>query len=54
MASLPPEEYKLLQFDVAYNDDNYAKLDLLEATIQALQSDHSRFWRILLGSESCK
>jgi hypothetical protein len=49
--SLPQDEYQLLQFDVAYNDDNYSNLDLLEATIQALQSDHSRFWRILGGIE---
>ena len=47
MASLPEPEYKLLQFNVAYNDDNYLKLDLLEATIQDLQTDYSRFWRIL-------
>jgi hypothetical protein len=51
IASLPEPEYQLLQFDVAYNDDNFSKLDLLEATIQDLQTDYSRFWRILGGIE---
>ena len=48
---LPLDEYQLLQFDVAYNDTGGTFIDLLEASIQDLQTDHSRFWRILGGIE---
>ena len=46
-ATLPESEYKLLQFEVSYNESSNLTIDLLEASIQALQTDHSRFWRIL-------
>jgi hypothetical protein len=49
--SLASEEYQMLQFEVSYNDSYNLGIDLLEATIQALQSDHSRFWRILAEIE---
>jgi hypothetical protein len=51
IASLPEPEYQLLQFDVAYNDTGGIFIDLLEASIQDLQTDYSRFWRILGGIE---
>jgi hypothetical protein len=47
--SLPPDEYKLLQFEVSYNESSDLTIDLLEAIIQDLQTDYSRFWRILGG-----
>ena len=50
-ATLSVYEYKLLQFDVSYNDTGGTFIDLLEASIQDLQTDHSRFWRILGGIE---
>ena len=49
--NLSESEYKLLQFDVAYNDTGGTFIDLLEASIQDIQTDHSRFWRILGGIE---
>lgn len=45
--SLPLDEYQLLQFEVSYNESYDLFIDLLEATIQDLQTDYSRFWRIL-------
>jgi hypothetical protein len=46
-ATLPPEEFELLGFDLSYNDTHTLPLDLLESTIQFLTGNVSRFWRIL-------
>ena len=45
MANLSSSELDLLQFEIAYNKSNL--MDLFEATSQDLQTDISRFWRIL-------
>ena len=48
---LPAEEFDLLEFDLAYNDTHGLPLDLLEATIQILTGNVSRFWRLFWGLE---
>ena len=50
-AILTPEEFKMMKFDVAYNDTHGLPLDLLESTIQVLTGNTSRFWRFLLKVE---
>jgi hypothetical protein len=50
-ANLTSTEFELLEFDVSYNETGGIILDLLEASIQDLQTDYSRFWRILGGIE---
>ena len=45
MATLSPSELETLQFKTAYNESNLR--DLFEATHQDMQTDVSRFWRIL-------
>lgn len=42
---LPPEEFVLLGFDVAYNGTHTLPLDLLESTAQVLTGNISGFWR---------
>ena len=46
-ATLPPEEFEVLDFKLSYNDTHTLPLDLLESTIQFLTGNVSRFWRIL-------
>jgi len=48
---LPPEEFALLGFDIAYNDTHGLPLDLLESTFQILSGNTSRFWRLLFRLE---
>jgi hypothetical protein len=48
-ATLPPEEFDLLGFDVSYNDTHGLPLDLLESTAQVLTGNISGFWRFLWG-----
>jgi hypothetical protein len=50
-ATLPPEEFTSLEFDVSYNDTHGLSLDLLESTLQILSGNTSRFWRLFLGLE---
>jgi len=50
-AVLPAEEFKVLEFDLAYNDTHGLPLDLLESTIQILTGNVSRFWRLFWGLE---
>ena len=50
-AELAPEEFKVLEFRLAYNDTHGLPLDLLEATIQILTGNTSRFWRLFWGLE---
>jgi uncharacterized protein YfaP (DUF2135 family) len=47
MPTFSPSEFETLQFEIAYNESNLR--DLFEATHQDLQTDVSRFWRILGG-----
>ncbi len=42
---LPPEEFELLGFDLAYNDTHTLPLDLLESSVQYLTGNISGFWR---------
>ena len=42
---LPPEEFELLGFDLAYNDTHTLPLDLLESSVQILTGNISGFWR---------
>lgn len=49
--TIPPEEFDILEFDVAYNDTHSFPLDLLESTIQVLSGNTSRFWRFFWGLE---
>ena len=49
--TIPPEEFDILEFDVAYNDTHSLPLDLLESTIQILSGNTSRFWRFFWGLE---
>ena len=48
---MPPNEFELLEFDIAYNDTHGLPLDLLESTLQILTGNVSRFWRIFMGLE---
>jgi hypothetical protein len=48
---LPPEEFEVLAFDVAYNGTHGLPLDLLESTVQVLAGNTSRFWRLFWGLE---
>ena len=50
-SELPPNEFELLEFDIAYNDTHGLPLDLLESTLQILTGNVSRFWRIFMGLE---
>ncbi len=42
---LPPEEFNLLGFDLAYNDTHTLPMDLLESSVQILSGNISGFWR---------
>jgi len=48
---LPPEDFKLLEFDIAYNKTHSLPLDLLESSVQILTGNTSRFWRFFWGLE---
>jgi hypothetical protein len=48
-AELLPEEYKGLEFDIAYNGTHTLPLDLLESVIQMLTGNISKFWRYFFG-----
>jgi len=48
---LSPADFEVLDFDVAYNETHGLPLDLLEATVQILTGNISRFWRIFSGLE---
>jgi hypothetical protein len=48
-AELPPDEFELLAFDVAYNGTHTLPLDLLESSIQLLSTNTSRFWSFFWG-----
>jgi hypothetical protein len=50
-AELPPEDFEVLAFDLAYNETHGLPLDLLESTVQILTGNISRFWRIFWGLE---
>jgi hypothetical protein len=49
--TLPPEEFEILEFDIAYNDTHSLPLDLLESALQILTGNTSRFWRFFWGLE---
>ena len=49
--TLPPEEFDILEFDIAYNDTHSLPLDLLESALQILTGNTSRFWRFFWGLE---
>ena len=42
---LPPEEFELIEFDIAYNGTHTLPLDLLESSVQVLSGNISGFWR---------
>jgi len=48
-AELLPEEFKTLEFDIAYNGTHTLPLDLLESVIQLLTGNISKFWRYFFG-----
>jgi len=48
-AELLPEEFKTLEFDIAYNGTHTLPLDLLESVIQILTGNISKFWRYFFG-----
>jgi len=48
-AELPPDEFELLAFDVAYNGTHTLPLDLLESTVQLLTENTSKFWSFFWG-----
>jgi hypothetical protein len=48
MMVLPPEEFELLGFDIAYNDTHGLPLDLLESSVQLLSGNIRGFWHFLL------
>jgi hypothetical protein len=50
-AVMNPEEFKLLDFKLSYNDTHTLPLDLFESTIQLLIGNASRFWHIIFGHE---
>jgi hypothetical protein len=50
-ATLPPEEFELLEFDISYNDTHGLPLDLLESSMLILTGNTSRFWRFFWGLE---
>jgi hypothetical protein len=46
------EDFDKLDFNLAINHTGGTLADLLESTIQSLQNDYARFWRILAGLEA--
>jgi uncharacterized protein YfaP (DUF2135 family) len=48
-AALPADKLALFRSDLAFNHTQGKLNDLLEAARQAINSDYSQFWRILLG-----
>ncbi len=44
-AILLPEEFEVIEFDIAYNDTHTLPLDLLESSVQILTGNISGFWR---------
>ena len=44
-----PEEFKTLEFAIAYNGTHTLPLDLLESVIQILTGNISKFWRYFFG-----
>ena len=41
---LPPEEFELLGFDIAYNGTHTLPLDLLESSVQVMSGNIRGFW----------
>ena len=48
-AELLPEEFKGIEFNIAYNGTHTLPLDLLESVIQILTGNISKFWRYFFG-----
>lgn len=46
---VPPDEYANIEFDLSMNWSDGVFEDLLEATLQDLQTDYSQFWRFVLN-----
>ena len=48
-AELLPENFKEIEFNIAYNGTHTLPLDLLESVIQILTGNISKFWRYFFG-----